>query len=242
MKKILKHLRDNWIRHGFETLVVIVGVLIAFALNDWNEERLRRVEEVSAISRILGDIQRDLKLFELLLEEVDKKEESLWRIKKVFSEGKTPVSHSLLKDIIMGSNWGWHQGVAQRSTYDDLLGSGKLRIIADQQVRFKIANYYSLFEDTQSRTDERETSYPNYSYQLVPRGISTSKLEGEFELESNLSEVQLSELVTLIQESTIRDYVTGEINFARFIRGTTLKLQSDADDLVKLLEVYQKEI
>jgi len=27
MKKILNHLKGNWIRHGFETLVVVVGIL-----------------------------------------------------------------------------------------------------------------------------------------------------------------------------------------------------------------------
>ena len=42
MKKILKHFKKNWYRYGLETLVVIVGVLIAFALNDWNEEKKAR--------------------------------------------------------------------------------------------------------------------------------------------------------------------------------------------------------
>ena len=45
MKKILAHLKENWIRHGFETLAVLVGVLSAFTLNNWNEERKDRREE-----------------------------------------------------------------------------------------------------------------------------------------------------------------------------------------------------
>ena len=27
MKKIINHLKENWIRHGFETLVVTIGIL-----------------------------------------------------------------------------------------------------------------------------------------------------------------------------------------------------------------------
>ena len=33
MKKILNNLKENWITYGLETLVVIVGILIAFGLN-----------------------------------------------------------------------------------------------------------------------------------------------------------------------------------------------------------------
>ena len=39
MNKILNHLKENWVRHGFETLVVTVGILGAFALNNWNDIR-----------------------------------------------------------------------------------------------------------------------------------------------------------------------------------------------------------
>ena len=37
--KILKHLKSDWFRYGFETLAVVVGILIAFALENWNAER-----------------------------------------------------------------------------------------------------------------------------------------------------------------------------------------------------------
>ena len=55
MKKILNHIRKNWIRHGFETLVVTVGILGAFTLNNWNEDRksgkveLKILEELYAV-------------------------------------------------------------------------------------------------------------------------------------------------------------------------------------------------
>lgn len=37
--KIFKHLRSDWFRYGFETLAVVVGILVAFALENWNDER-----------------------------------------------------------------------------------------------------------------------------------------------------------------------------------------------------------
>jgi len=45
MKKVIDHLKGNWIRHGFETLVVIIGVLGAYTLNNWNEGRKVKKQE-----------------------------------------------------------------------------------------------------------------------------------------------------------------------------------------------------
>ena len=40
--RIFKHLRTDWFRYGFETLAVIVGILIAFALENWNDKRIEQ--------------------------------------------------------------------------------------------------------------------------------------------------------------------------------------------------------
>ena len=39
MMKIFEHLKTDWFRYGFETLAVIVGILSAFAIDSWDEER-----------------------------------------------------------------------------------------------------------------------------------------------------------------------------------------------------------
>ena len=57
MQKIIKHLKENWIRHGFETLVVTIGILGAFTLNNWNEDRKDRLME----KEFLRDINIEFK-------------------------------------------------------------------------------------------------------------------------------------------------------------------------------------
>jgi len=59
MKKILNHLKENWIRHGFETLVVVVGILVAFTLNNWNEGKKARQLEIKILKEIRENIERD---------------------------------------------------------------------------------------------------------------------------------------------------------------------------------------
>ena len=56
MKKILTHLKENWIRHGFETLAVLVGVLTAFALNSSYEGRKDRADELKLLRELRSDL------------------------------------------------------------------------------------------------------------------------------------------------------------------------------------------
>ena len=59
MKKIINHLKENWIKHGFETLYVIIGILIAFGLNDWNEMRKARMTEISILNELIIGLSLD---------------------------------------------------------------------------------------------------------------------------------------------------------------------------------------
>ena len=57
--KIIKDFKENWIRHGFETLYVIVGILIAFNLNDWNENRKAQNTELNMLNELISGLEMD---------------------------------------------------------------------------------------------------------------------------------------------------------------------------------------
>ncbi len=57
MNKILNHLKENWIRYGFETLVVTVGILGAFMLNNWNQNRIKLKEEQHLLVAISDEMR-----------------------------------------------------------------------------------------------------------------------------------------------------------------------------------------
>ena len=67
MRKIIKHLKDNWIRHGFETLVVVVGVLIAFTLNNWNETQKIKAAEQALLSSLNKEFRYNLNELERVM-------------------------------------------------------------------------------------------------------------------------------------------------------------------------------
>lgn len=57
--KIFKHLKTDWFRYGFETIAVVVGILVAFALDSWNENRLTDKQLNTYTEKLINDLVTD---------------------------------------------------------------------------------------------------------------------------------------------------------------------------------------
>lgn len=60
MKRILETLADNWPQYLLEIIVIMVGILGAFLLNNWNEERKEKREEIKTLSELKSNLQSDI--------------------------------------------------------------------------------------------------------------------------------------------------------------------------------------
>jgi hypothetical protein len=234
----------NW-RYAFgELAIVTIGVLIALAINQWNSDRLDRADEFEIVSRLISDIEADLHSYAFRFQQIDEKEESLLRVQSSLAGDGPEDNIQFLTDIIVGANYGWNQGSAKRATFDDLLESGRLSVIANPDIRMLIVSYYEAYETEHVRIDERETAYPHLSYQIVPRGQTSAHAVGvsEKQLESGLSDDYLSERIEAARAMSIQNHVIAEVNLARFIRSVTSDLNARAENLVDQLKKYQEEI
>jgi len=229
-----------------ELIIVIAGVLIALAVDQWNSDRMARVEEGEIIEQLISDLNTDVVEYELELSDLDEKEASLRRVRSVLASSSESVDDpaGLLRDVIQGANRGWNQTEARRTTFNELLGSGKFSFIRDAEIRVKIADYYDSDESAHLRIDERETQYPDVSYLLVPR-----KDEGLFETdvanrprEPDLEDSSAEKLVADVFASSLSNYINGEINLTRFIRNLDIRLRDERLDLLRALEAYRETI
>ena len=60
MKKFVKHFKKNWYRYGLESLVVIIGILVAFSLNNWKEERKISKKEMNLLSELKLNLETNI--------------------------------------------------------------------------------------------------------------------------------------------------------------------------------------
>ena len=65
LRRITKHVKDqNWFAVALDFFIVVVGVLFAFQVTEWNGERADRIAERSAIERLIVEYQQNLDILE----------------------------------------------------------------------------------------------------------------------------------------------------------------------------------
>ena len=220
-----------------ELIIVTAGVLIALAIDQWNSERLDRVEEVAIIDRFIGDLQTDLGDISGGLELLSDKQDHLLRVVSgLDSSNERPADKTrFLEDVAGSAQYGWNQARARRTTFDEVLESGRFSLVRDTATRIKIADYYAFETGIYNRIDERETQYPYLSYRLVPR-------TGEFSVDTTLNDAQVERLFNRIFDSSLSDHVTAEMNFAHFVIDRFLAWRIRCSELINELEAYRSTI
>lgn len=144
MKKIVKHIREEWYRYIFDTIVVIVGILIAFALNNWNEKRKEHDLIKSFASSLVTDLQEDIKEVRIIISQI---EESIIRIDSLSNYTRhkqiNEISNLALMPLMMGDYmyrpYSWN-----RATIEDLKTSGVLRYKGADNLSKEIVSYDAL--------------------------------------------------------------------------------------------------
>jgi hypothetical protein len=131
-----------------EIVLVVIGILIALQINNWNESRKEHQVELTILKEILNNLDTDLKNLDLKIEESQK---FLSHNVKVLEhlQNKTPISDSLKYHYSSLVGHGNFQPTT--IAYDNLKTIG-VDIIKNEQIRQAISElygtmYYTLVED-----------------------------------------------------------------------------------------------
>jgi len=152
-----------------EFVTIVVGVLVALAVDQWADDRAAQSLEGDYVLRLIGELRQDTADLRLALTYVEDKEESLLRLQQALLQpsGVQPDAIALLQDIGTGTNYAWNAGpLAGATTFEELQSSGNLRLIEDPEIRFRIIRYYSSALERERRIEARSTDFPRTSYSL----------------------------------------------------------------------------
>jgi hypothetical protein len=152
MKKILKHLRRNWIRHGFETLVVVVGVLIAFTLNNWNEERKEEIFERKVLNELYISLQRNI---EALNRGIDWNEDAIKSCHIILRHFENELSYEDSLDRHFSNSLSWFYPSLDNNAYESLKSYG-LHLLTNDTIRDSLGDIYEYkwIERVNTRQEE----------------------------------------------------------------------------------------
>ncbi len=153
--KFLRHLKANWFRYGFESLAVIVGILAALALENWNDTQQERKEEQEILINLYHDLKDAHQLSTSIInDELTAKNRLITALNAKSSTDPLPASFysdSLFSDLI----WSIKMDVPVIYSYSDLKNTGKTALITNEIIRQKLTSLELSMTFVRNQVDDR---------------------------------------------------------------------------------------
>ena len=124
-----------------EILLVVIGILIALQINNWNESRKETIQEQFILKRLSNDITSDLSQVSNEIALIDKNSEELKFCIDVIlqkKEASISVFRDNLKSILNLNSFNQN-----KTTFDNIISSGQIEYIKNQNLTDSITKYYN---------------------------------------------------------------------------------------------------
>jgi len=136
----------NW-RYGLgEFAIVVLGVLAALWVENWNSDRKDRVLEREYLASLLGDFEADRASLDNTIRRSEEIADAQLLVLAAAEQQSFDVSPVEFVNAVHESGllvFATHS----RRTINDLMSTGNLRIIESEGVRTELADYYGEIED-----------------------------------------------------------------------------------------------
>ena len=123
-----------------EIVLVVIGILIALQINNWNEKRKAELEEIKILSNLRTDLENTLIEYSAA---VEFNKSTIAEISKLQNYQKNNLSYSKELDYSFGVFPHFYFSSAINSTYKSLQTTG-IGIIQNDSLKNKIINVYDV--------------------------------------------------------------------------------------------------
>ena len=143
--KLARRLREHdWVAAAIEFVIVVLGILLALQVSNWNQDRVDRERGARLETRLREELISDREAMNEAL--------AFWR--KVSEFGVAAMDYSEHASLLEGDAWKTVLAYYQASqlypfeledtTFLEMRDTGSLALIADESLRKRIADYYRM--------------------------------------------------------------------------------------------------
>jgi hypothetical protein len=142
LRRVMEHLRkQEWTAIGIDFVIVVVGVLVATEVSNWNATRLLRQQGVEFSERLVSDLHEEAWGYQFYVEYYGDVLANAERALAVLERRENMSDEALLIAAYRATQY--KRNVRRRATYDEITSTGAIGLIADDELRGGAVRIYS---------------------------------------------------------------------------------------------------
>jgi hypothetical protein len=152
-----------------EIVLVVIGIMIALQINNWNQQRIENKEEQLALINLKQDFEYNRSTLDSILIRTTINIKNQFLILEHTGEKQKPnteIEFNRLINALTDSN----EFFPRNGYLNDLFNSGKLGIIKNQVLRNKLSSWNAVLDNIKLMEGEVKTSIDRVSIMIIKRG------------------------------------------------------------------------
>lgn len=232
----------QYLKYGIgEVVLVVIGILLALQVNNWNEKRKLIKEEKKTLLSFHNEVSNNLNILERSIVEKQKIIEANNEILKYIGPNEKWLSEKSLDSLmyhITVSGWIF---VPEDGVLNEIINSGKLSIIQDEKIKNEVASLPQLLslileEDRLYRDDLHQYFLPFLSKNYKLRNITSHR---EL-LEHSKSDLGISKFknnsAELLNNPEFENILTIQSIWIKFSIDMCINQKSKYEEIQRLIE------
>ena len=234
-----------------EIVLVVIGILIALQINNWNEARKATIQEITLLKNIQQDINFDnldisfnIKYHKQMLKaEI----ELLAFLQSDLTEPKTPIDYSTALGFTLIS-------VIHKSTFNNLINND-IGIISNNELKKAITRFYDFFVEAVLKLENESSDYETYQSkkpyflkyfqldnELTNLAFNTDNNEYQYNPNLEKQSLILNDVMAAKQDEAFKIDLNESLFFRNAKIGTYTNLLKQIEELNDAIETELKEL
>jgi hypothetical protein len=174
LRRLTKHIKEqNWFAVLLDFFIVVLGILIAFQITNWNENRAERAQENRYLSAMKRDVESSIRVLNVSIANLQRQQNARQALYKFHADTAAELESDELDKLIADGLFSLERAVLNHTTFETLKSSGQMSLI-------KSSELVRALQDLSAKIDMAEVD-KNEDFQFTFRMVDPVLIgEGDF--------------------------------------------------------------
>jgi len=212
-----------------EVFLIVIGILVALSLSNWNQRRFDNINETKYLLKISEELKSSSEyLYTFVFDRMTRKIEGL-NLAKEYCENKLVIKDTLgfLNKVSYGAVFSGGISFGSNSVYKELLNTGNFQLIKEDTIKNTLSTLYISQEWSKERSFFFASRYHQFITQLSSFNPKYSKVISKFDQE---------EMIVAFKTEEFRKLVDSELSYTYKVQQYATRLKARYENAIKIIE------